>query len=95
MTLAIDAETKKAALALDWTQHKWDHDWELWDLEVDKKYWNEMTDEEKAGAMHFGYTHHTWDGSCSCLRWYLFSVTNVLYYEKRILLRFLPEKRKR
>lgn len=55
--------TKKAALALDWTEHKWDDDWELWDLEVDHKYWKEMTEEEKAGAMHFGYTQHTWDGT--------------------------------
>jgi phosphoribosylformimino-5-aminoimidazole carboxamide ribonucleotide (ProFAR) isomerase len=60
----VQTATKKAALALDWTEDKWDDDWELWDLEVEHKYWKEMTEEEKAGAMHFGYTQHTWDGQC-------------------------------
>ena len=38
-------------------------DWQIQDLEIEHKYWQDLTDEEKEAAMFFGYCQPTWDGS--------------------------------
>jgi hypothetical protein len=54
-------ETKAAAHAVGFNQENWDGDWCIQDFPIEHKSWDDLTDEEMAGATHFGYTRITWD----------------------------------
>lgn len=56
-----DDETRAAATALGFDEHKWNDDWEIKDLEVEHLYWKDLTDEQKDAAIHFGYSRALWD----------------------------------
>ena len=56
-----DEHTKKAAKALGFDQHKWDHDYAISDLPVEESYWNDLTTEQRQAARYFGYNRSTWD----------------------------------
>ena len=57
----LDQATKDQAIALGWSEEKWDDDWEIYHLEIDKKYWDELDKAQQKAANHFGYTKATWD----------------------------------
>lgn len=40
---------------------KWDHDWAIHDLPCEHLYWKDLSDEQKAAAVHFGYSPALWD----------------------------------
>ena len=57
----LDSKTQNYAMILGYTQYTWDNDYELEDLPCEDWYWDEMTEEEKAAAQHFGYSKDEWD----------------------------------
>ena len=57
----LDKATKEHAIALGWLEEKWDDDWEIYHLDIDKKYWDELDKAQQKAANHFGYTKATWD----------------------------------
>lgn len=57
----LDQATKDQAIALGWSEEKWDDDWEIYHLDIDKKYWDELDKAQQKAANHFGYTKATWD----------------------------------
>jgi Jacalin-like lectin domain len=59
--IPLCTETQSHAKVLGWTQKTWDDDWHLRDFPIEHKYWNELTDTERAAATHIGYTRITWD----------------------------------
>ena len=54
-----DEETKKAAKALGFDQHKWDHDWTIQDLPCEELYWKDLSNEQRQAARYFG-EHSFW-----------------------------------
>jgi hypothetical protein len=52
----LDKATQGFATDLGWTQEKWDDDWEIEHLEVEKLYWDELSPKQQKAAGHFGYT---------------------------------------
>jgi hypothetical protein len=57
----VDDTTQEAARVLGWNEHKWDHDWALWDLPIEDRAWGDLTAEERRAARYFGYDGPTWD----------------------------------
>lgn len=57
----VDEVTKGHAEALGWDEHKWDHDYQITDLECEHWYWSDMDSSQKEAAMYFGYCQETWD----------------------------------
>jgi hypothetical protein len=57
----LDKATKDHAIALGWSEEKWDDDWEIYHLPIDKLYWADLDKAQQKAANHFGYTKATWD----------------------------------
>jgi hypothetical protein len=57
----VHGPTQDQASALGWTKEKWDQDYEIEDLPIDKISWDELERLQRRGAKHFGYTKATWD----------------------------------
>lgn len=57
----IDSMTKDYATTLGWDETKWDEDWDIVDLEIEHKFWKDLTHKERQAAEYFGYIQCTWD----------------------------------
>jgi hypothetical protein len=57
----VDPETQRYCNDIGWDHEKWDDDWELHDLPVEHKYWDELNEKERNAAIYFGYNKCTWD----------------------------------
>ena len=59
----LNDTTKDHAKVLGYTKDKWDDDWEIDDLPVDKKNWKDLTKDETKAAKHFGWSEQSWNGT--------------------------------
>ncbi|KAL3902328.1 MAG: hypothetical protein SGARI_005891 [Bacillariaceae sp.] len=57
----ISDEIKGHASALGFDQHKWDDGWKVHDLDVEHKYWDDLTEDQQDAAEFFGYTKNIWN----------------------------------
>mmetsp|Transcript_24146 Transcript_24146/g.52904 ORF Transcript_24146/g.52904 Transcript_24146/m.52904 type:complete len:158 (-) Transcript_24146:818-1291(-) len=57
----LDSRTQYYALILGYTVAAWDEDLSLDDLPCEDWDWEDMTNEQKAAAQHFGYSQETWE----------------------------------
>jgi hypothetical protein len=57
----IDKKTQTYLKDMEWGQDKWDDEWELHDLPIKTKKWNDLSDKERTAATYLGYTKCKWD----------------------------------